>query len=147
MATEPTPSSDGTEELGLEPLDEQTCWERLSNSPLGRLAVVHQDRPHIVPINHLVDDHTIVFVSLPGTKLNDVLDKPGVQVVYEVDGHDDATETGWSVIVTGEAHPITDLVEQARLDRLGRPSWVRDHHEPTWVRIDATSVTGRRIDA
>lgn len=132
------------EAIGLRILDEQTCWDRLASMPIARVAVVHRRRAHLVPVSHRVHGQGVAFVSVPGTKLDAICNRPDTPITLEVDDYDEANETGWSVVVTGTARPVTSLVERARLDRLQRPSWMRVQ-DPNWVDIEVEQITGRRV--
>lgn len=138
--TEPTRAQQA---IGLHALDEATCWERLREADIARVAVVHRGRPHLVPVGHRVDGESVAFVSLPGTKLDDVCNRPGTPIVLEVDGSGPDGVGGWSVVVTGTAHFVANQVDKAHLDRLGRPAWLRDHQQSNWIRITDATVTGR----
>ncbi|HEY8983128.1 MAG TPA: pyridoxamine 5'-phosphate oxidase family protein, partial [Streptomyces sp.] len=69
----------------------------------------------------------------------------GVVVAYEADDIDPWTHLGWSVVVTGYAHLVTDPRELARYDRLLRP-WT-DRTMEHAVRIQPSLVTGVRLTA
>ena len=45
----------------LEHLSPERCWERLAQVPVGRLGVLIDSAPEIYPVNHVVDQRTIVF--------------------------------------------------------------------------------------
>jgi nitroimidazol reductase NimA-like FMN-containing flavoprotein (pyridoxamine 5'-phosphate oxidase superfamily) len=84
----------------------------------------------------------VLFRSDEGTKL-DAAVRSG-RVAFEIDGVDEATRTGWSVLVRGEATEVTDPGELARVRRLRLYPWApgaKGHY----IRILPTSLTGRRI--
>jgi uncharacterized protein len=56
------------------------------------------------------------------------------QVAFEVDSIDEATNSGWSVLVRGQADCIADAVD-ATSERIRRLTLI------TW----AASITGRRL--
>ncbi len=66
------------------------------------------------------------------------------RVAFEVDGVDEATRTGWSVLVRGEATEVTDPAELARLRQLPLSPWAPGA-KTRYVRILPTVLTGRRI--
>ncbi|MBY5160993.1 pyridoxamine 5'-phosphate oxidase family protein [Salsipaludibacter albus] len=152
MADEPTPTMQHAMEdpprdrLGMTVLDEDRCWELVRGEPLGRLAVVVDGRPHLVPINHVVRDREVLFVSVPGTKLHRALHQPGGPAVFEVDGYDADDHSGWSVIVSGHLHPVQDLVEHTGLDLRGRPIWLDGYRDRSWLRLVPEHVNGRTLD-
>jgi uncharacterized protein len=110
---------------------------------VGRIGFVVDGRPLIIPVNYLADDESIVFCTAPGTKLSAI--GGGAPVVFEVDDSRALYHAGWSVLVKGTAHEITD---EASLDELRRGplrSWATRSTEH-WVCITIEEVTGRRIE-
>jgi nitroimidazol reductase NimA-like FMN-containing flavoprotein (pyridoxamine 5'-phosphate oxidase superfamily) len=125
-------------------LPRHECDRLLSESVLGRVAVVVDGCPEVFPVNHVVDeaDGSIVFPTNPGTKLHGALHWPFV--AFEVDGMDVLEGIGWSVLVVGHAEEITDADVIARLAPRRTTVW-RAGPQRHWVRIVPSSVTGRRI--
>ena len=128
----------------VQELTKAECFELLAGEHLGRVAVVDDRGPVVFPVNFVLDRHTVVFRTEPGTKLH----AAGLRgrVCFEADGTDAAARTGWSVIVRGEITEVTDPGELARLRELPLRPWaagVRDHY----VRILPAALTGRRITA
>ena len=126
----------------LEHLGVDECWRLLAGTQVGRLGVIYDSAPEIYPINHVIDERTIVFRTDPGNKLHGLVRTPAV--CYEVDAIDPAAETGWSVLVKGHAAEVTDPGEQQRLDELPLTFWSLGPKEH-WIRITADEVTGRRL--
>lgn len=154
MTTEPRPTMQHghtapaeTDRLGMTVLADQECWDRLRDEPVGRLAVVVRGRPHLVPVNHLVRDREILFASVPGTKLEEALNRPGVPAAFEVDAYDRDTHSGWSVVATGHLHPVMDLIEHTSLDLRGRPIWLEGYRDRNWLRLAVDQVVGRRLES
>ena len=118
------------------------CDSLLRQNHLGRVAVVGDDLPLILPVNFVLDDDAVVFRTNPGSKLDAALrDAP---VAFEIDGIDERSQTGWSVLVRGHAHEVTDPVELDRLRQLDLVAWApgaRTHY----VRVTPVETTGRRI--
>ncbi len=126
---------------GLEALSEDECWQLLSSVSVGRLAAIVDGEPDIFPVNFVVDGRRLVFRSEPGTKLAAV---GGHLVAFEADRTTEAFRTGWSVIVKGALVELTDPLEIGRAETLGLVAWSTSA-KPHWLRIAATTVTGRRI--
>lgn len=119
-------------------LDEAGCWEHLQKRQVGRLVTRVGDAVDIVPINYVVEGQSIVFRTAAGSKLaafavND-------SVVFETDEFDD--ERGWSVVLHGNAHALEREDEIAAAERLPLKPFVATL-KPTFVRVAATSLTGR----
>jgi uncharacterized protein len=109
---------------------------------VGRIGFVVDGRPLIIPVNYLANDDSVVFCTAPGTKLSAI--GGGAPVVFEVDDSRALYHAGWSVLVKGTAHEITD---ESRLDELRRGplhSWAARSNEH-WVQVTMEEVTGRRI--
>ncbi len=132
----------------LSPVHEATvlgpveCWHLLRSTDVGRLAVSIRNRPDIFPVNYVVDDETIVINTAPGTKLAAAV--LGRAVAFEADVLDPITQTGWSVVVKGEAEEIDDLEEFLAAEKLGIQTWTTTD-KTRYLRLQPTEVTGRRI--
>jgi nitroimidazol reductase NimA-like FMN-containing flavoprotein (pyridoxamine 5'-phosphate oxidase superfamily) len=127
---------------GILRMDEDECWRFVAGHWVGRIGIVHLDRPLVFPVSYTVDGKSVVFRTAPGTKLS--LAGHGVPAVFEVDEASKLFETGTSVMVHGTLREVTEPKERERLSWLPLRTWApgdRDH----FVRIDAESVTGRRI--
>jgi nitroimidazol reductase NimA-like FMN-containing flavoprotein (pyridoxamine 5'-phosphate oxidase superfamily) len=109
---------------------------------VGRIGFVVDGRPQIIPVNYLADDDSVVFCTAPGTKLSAI--GGGAPVVFEVDDSRALYHAGWSVLVKGTAHEITDESELDGLRRGPLHSWATRSTEH-WVRVTIEEVTGRRI--
>lgn len=132
----------------LEVMADRECVRLLQSHDLGRIAVVDPEtRPIIFPINYFFDEGVVVFRTGHGTKLDLA---PGRHVCFEIDGWDEGIGVGWSVVVKGIAHDIT----QPRGMPTGRmhfwpvrPAAPGSRHH--WIGIWANEITGRsfKIDA
>ncbi len=132
-----------TDHRGLNVLGFDECLDRLRRTPIGRLGFVSAGESVILPVNHALDGDFVVFRSRPGSKL-DVAVTSG-NVAYEIDGYDDSTRTGWSVLVKGTAEVVYDRAETARYSHLGLHSWADREGSGQWVRIRPLEITGREI--
>jgi len=132
----------------IEILSDAECVKLLRSHDLGRIGVVDQElRPVIFPINYFFDEGVVVFRTAPGTKLDLA---PGAYVGFEIDGWDPEQGVGWSVLVKGIAHDITN----PRGAPTGRMRYwpvnpVAPGSREHWVGIWANEISGRtfRSDA
>ncbi|WP_432118537.1 helix-turn-helix domain-containing protein [Streptomyces sp. bgisy032] len=123
-------------------LDAEECWSRLGTHGVGRLALVSAGGPTVLPVNYTVVDRTIAFRTAPGTVPAQVL---GTRVAFEVDHLDEAFSRGWSVLVRGRAHGVSDPQALSRLRDAARSTpWAGGRRE-MWVCIDAVEISGRDI--
>lgn len=124
---------------GLEVLDTATCWELLASTPVGRIAFVDAGEPAILPVNHAVAGHRVVFRTARGTLLHEALTRQ--PVAFEADGYDEAARTGWSVVVRG----VADLAETPLPPGEGPRPWADSVPREDLVEIRVEEITGRRI--
>jgi len=126
----------------IEELTRSECFGLLAGGNLGRVAVVDDYGPVIFPVNFVLDSHTVVFRTEPGTKLQAA--GRGCRVCFEADGTDAAGGAYWSVIVRSEIIEVTDPDELADLHAL--PLLVRaPGARNRYVSILPAVLTGRRI--
>ena len=125
----------------MEHLTVSESWSLLRSMPVGRLAVVVDGKPEIFPLNHVVDQGTLVFRTSEGTKLSGAV---GHDVAYEVDGIDETGTVAWSVVIKGRASEVARLHESLEALDLPLHPWHRGP-KPRVVRIEPEEVHGRRF--
>ncbi len=126
---------------GADVLPLEQCWQLLRAAVVGRLAVMVEGKPDIFPVNHVIDQETVVFRSGTGTKVFGTLREA---VAFEVDGYDRDGISAWSVVVHGVAHEIQPNEEVGAAQAMPLFRWPRGLR-PHLVRIEPTIVGGRRI--
>jgi len=127
---------------GLEVLTDDECWRFLEAHHVGRLAVSIANQPEIFPVNYVVQDRTIVFVTAEGTKLAGAL--LGSGVAFEIDAADPLFHTGWSVVMRAHADEVTQLDDLVEVQELPLRSW-GPGDKRRYVRLTPHRLTGRRI--
>jgi hypothetical protein len=127
-------------------LDSAEALRLLGSVSLGRIVFTRHALPTIRPVNHVLDRGDIVIRTHEGAALTSHTRQagaPGVVVAYEADSIDPVTHLGWSVVVTGYAHLVTDPRDLARYQAMLRP-WVQ-HTMDHAVRIRPDLVSGIRL--
>ncbi len=118
-------------------LSAEECWELLEAEEFGRLAYRLVDEVHVVPINYLVDDRSLLFRTAGGNKL--LAAALHSDVAFEIDWHDD--RSAWSVVARGQLTRLPEDQED-RVEGLPLHPWV-----PTVkynvVELVPTDLTGR----
>src|SRR3712207_3413237 len=127
----------GTEELAV-----AQCWALLRTGVVGRVAVLHDGRPDIFPVNYAVDHGSVVFRTGSGTLFHAADRHP---VAFEVDGYDVEAASAWSVVVRGEAREVYELEEALEALALPLLPW-QPGPKPRFVRVRPDGVTGRRFE-
>lgn len=127
---------EGRAELGE--LSREECLALLAAHVVGRLAVIDgEGLPMVVPVNYRVHGESVVFRTAPGTKVVALQRHP---VAFQIDGYDPVNRTGWSVLVQGVAHEMTES-ERAGLEI---QPWGRGPKH-TWVQVVPRYISGRRL--
>ncbi|MCW7944383.1 pyridoxamine 5'-phosphate oxidase [Streptomyces hygroscopicus] len=129
-------------------LDSEEALQLLGSVSFGRVVFTRQALPTVRPVNHVLDNGDIVIRTQEGGALTSRTRQagdPGVVVAYEADTIDPNTHLGWSVVVTGYAHLVTDPEELALYRKLLSP-WV-DRTMDYAVRIRPDLITGIRLTA
>lgn len=135
MNGEPTPTR-------ILPANE--CWALLRSTPFGRLALCHDGRPEIFPINFVVDHGTVVFRTSEGTKSH-AAEK--AHAAFEVDGQypEGTGERGgmvWSVVVKGDVATIATTSELMATVQLPLHPW-ESGSKDRFMRLVPETITGR----
>jgi nitroimidazol reductase NimA-like FMN-containing flavoprotein (pyridoxamine 5'-phosphate oxidase superfamily) len=128
--------------LDVIPADE--CYDLLADREVGRIGVVAQHYPLIIPVNYGMDGRTIVIRTHPGTTLSAAAH---ANVTFEVDDIDRSSRTGWSVLVRGLAEEVGDAHRDdlvRRTHATGVQPWAPGDHG-NWLRIIPQGISGRRI--
>lgn len=126
-------------------LSREDCLRLLAEHSFGRLAVsVAQGVPVIRPVNYAFDAPTqsVVFRTGQGSKFHALV--RAADAAFEIDGVDEDSHTGWSVIIHGVTAEVTSPSEIRRLDALGLETWAPGS-SGHWMHIRARTVSGRRI--
>lgn len=121
-------------------LDEAKAWDLLAGQQLGRLAVQSDLGIDVFPVNFTVDGESIIFRTADGAKLTDLHSHP--KVSFEVDAWSE--HSGFSVVAKGNAEPVTNLVDIARIEALRLKPWVPTV-KTTFVRIFVTEISARKF--
>jgi len=128
----------------LEHLAWDECFTLLTHETVGRL--VYQDDLGLtaIPVNYGVAGHDIVFRSDDGSKIRALREH---DVAFEVDHIDDASRSGWSVLIRGTSEEVGIERVPELLRRLHGSvplPWKKGVHK-IWVVITPRTVTGRRL--
>jgi hypothetical protein len=123
----------------LREMDAAECRELLASHHVGRVAYCDDWGPVVQPVNYVVDKGTVLLQVSPYSAL--ALKLRSAHASFEIDAFDDGNQSGWSVLVRGDA----EYVDPAEVPWGPRPvAWaegVRTFH----VRITPHEVSGRRL--
>lgn len=129
---------------GLEILSREQCLDLLRTREIGRVSTSLRALPVVLPVTYTLDGDTIVFRTGVGTKFYAAT--RNAIVAFEIDDFDEATRSGWSVMVVGEASEITDPDDLRRARDLPLDPWIGNGDAlDRYIRIPVVHVSGRRI--
>ncbi len=128
----------------LSELSHDECFALLATRQVGRLGVMAEHYPLILPVNYALDHDVIVIRTGSGTKHTNSLH---ANITFEVDQIDEATHAGWSVLVKGLAEEITPAHAAELVDRTKAAApmpWAPGEHDH-WMRLIPHDVSGRSL--
>lgn len=112
----------------------------------GRIVFSHHGIPMIRPVNHFVDDETIVVCTRSASRLAACVrggGDRGVVVAYEAEELGPHLWSGWYVVATGPAYIVTDPSGIARCETRLLP--FADGGTCLFIEIEPTTVAGIRF--
>lgn len=118
------------------------CLLLLAKADIGRIVFTDGALPAIQPVNYLLVDNEVIYRTANGAKL--AAATRNSVVAFEVDEIDPETHTGWSVVLIGPCHEITDPDKLAGLPTRMPNPWATSHNGHT-IAIAIEKITGRRI--
>jgi nitroimidazol reductase NimA-like FMN-containing flavoprotein (pyridoxamine 5'-phosphate oxidase superfamily) len=129
-------------EHALRALGPVECFDLLEPGGIGRVGFAAAEGVMILPVNFAVTGKAIIFRTAPNTLL--ALYANG-QVSFEVDHFDEASHEGWSVLVHGHAHQVTDERAVQHLEKATRLRPWAPGARDVYVRIAPTLISGRCV--
>jgi nitroimidazol reductase NimA-like FMN-containing flavoprotein (pyridoxamine 5'-phosphate oxidase superfamily) len=126
----------------LQVLDAQECLSLLEPGGVGRVGLTSAEGVVILPVNFAVAGKTIIFRTAPDSLL---AAHGNAQVSFEADHLDEVHSEGWSVLVQGHAHKISNEQEVSRLEQATHlEPWAAGARD-VYVRVTLVRISGRRI--
>ncbi|MEV2245696.1 pyridoxamine 5'-phosphate oxidase family protein [Streptomyces sp. NPDC049970] len=124
-------------------LGEEECWNLVGTHGVGRVVVSNERGPAVFPVNYVCVEGEIAYRTAPDSG---PADADGHETAFEVDHIDDAFSRGWSVLLVGRAHAVTEQSAVRRLDEAhsSTTAWAGGSRD-RWIVITPDRVTGRRI--
>ena len=130
-------------------LDEAESLKLVSRGGIGRIAYQSRFGPAVLPVNYKWHDGAVVFRTARHSALDEDL-QTGIAggdylVAFEIDEIDEAGRQGWSVLIQGPAHHVSEA-ERESAERAGVEPWPAGERE-LFMRIVPNRVTGRRLQS
>jgi hypothetical protein len=126
----------------LEDLSHEECLRLLRTSLVGRVAVVLDDFPVVLPVNYrLVEEGRLRWIALR-TRPGNVVDQAPMRASFEIDEIDPSHRQGWSVLVRGTLHRVEP--DEALQSQLDPDTWL-EFERDSWLIIEPFAISGRRL--
>lgn len=128
----------------MDVLSSSECYQLLASRQIGRLGLVTEQYPLIIPVNYGLDRDVVVIRTQPDTV---VAHADHTNVTFQVDQLDLTRDAGWSVLLRGQAEALTAEHSKELLERTqatGVQPWAPGEREH-WMRIIPHGISGRRI--
>jgi nitroimidazol reductase NimA-like FMN-containing flavoprotein (pyridoxamine 5'-phosphate oxidase superfamily) len=126
------------------PLPALECLRLLKSVPVGRVAFSRNAMPAVEPVRFAVDSGRIFIAVSLVSALCPVLHH--CVVAFQADSLGDASQSGWTVTVVGNAGEVNDPALTARLRGMGLSSWAAAETD-RFMHISQGIVTGQRLRA
>ena len=127
----------------LDELSLDECLGLLRETAVGRMAVVVDGMPIVLPVNYrLVETNGRTWVAMR-TRAGNALDRGSKHAALEIDGTDSFQRRGWSVLVRGILEHVDPDAADFRT-RFDPDPWIASERS-VWLVIDPFAINGRRL--
>lgn len=127
----------------LEELSFDESLALLQSHDLGRLALIVNEFPIIVPVNYrLVDAGARNWIALRA-RSGGIVEQGTMNVAFQIDGIDRVRRRGWSVLARGTLHRVDPDAAGFR-ERFDPDPWISEDRD-AWMVVEPFQITGRRL--
>jgi nitroimidazol reductase NimA-like FMN-containing flavoprotein (pyridoxamine 5'-phosphate oxidase superfamily) len=124
-------------------LDAEDCWKLVGSQGVGRIGFMSETHVHIVPTRY--DAHRGTAYFRAGTFGELARRVHGQSVSLQVEDLDRRTFSGWSVLMSGQAHRVEDAATVAARWSAGRPSPWLPSADSQWIALLVDDIEGERV--
>jgi uncharacterized protein len=127
----------------LDQLSTDACIDLLRIHQVGRIAVVVDHFPIVMPVNYRLVETREARWLVFRTRSGNEIDRGAVNASFQIDTIDVAHRSGWSVLVRGQLSHLDDELVSRLGEQLDPLPWVPGRD--SWLALQATQVTGRHL--
>lgn len=140
--------SDGARGGAVQDLDTAECLRLVASQEIGRIAYNGRFGPMVLPVNYRLFEDSIVFRTAQGSTMDEDL-TTGIAdaeylIAFEIDELDPDRREGWTVLIHGSAHHVTNEDERLSVIKAGVTPWAGGDRD-LYMRIRPTHIAGRRV--
>ncbi len=118
------------------------CLDLLEPGGIGRVGFTTADGVVMLPVNFAICGRAIIFRTAPDTLL---ALHANARLSFEADHFDEPLHEGWSVLVLGHAHEVSDERDVQHLEDVTRLQPWAPGARDLYIRIVPTHISGRCI--
>jgi nitroimidazol reductase NimA-like FMN-containing flavoprotein (pyridoxamine 5'-phosphate oxidase superfamily) len=130
-------------ETSMDQLSPETCIDLLRMHSIGRISVVVDEFPAVLPVNYRFVESATGPLILMRTRPGNVIDRAGMNAAFEIDSIDPSHCTGWSVLVRGLLSHVDDATVERIREQFDPLPWVSGRD--SWLIVKPLQITGRRL--
>jgi uncharacterized protein len=123
-------------------LSEAECKELLVQHSAGRIGFMAPDGPEILPVTYQYRNGSVIFRTSPLGTLAGLVRR--TSVAFEIDGIDEQTKSGWSVLVLGFAEAMAHNYLLTSAWETGPVPWA-DGVRNLFIEIKPRKISGRAV--
>jgi transcriptional regulator with XRE-family HTH domain len=140
---QPPGAGQATHHPQLVELSQEECRSLLGTHGVGRVGMTTEEGPVVLPVNYMVTETgELAYRTAPEAA---PAQAAGKHIACEVDRVDEAFSEGWSVLVVGHAHAVTDPGASRDLYAWAHSSPWAGGERTLWVSLVPDRISGRRI--
>lgn len=132
-----------TPETRLDELSLEECLDFLRAGSVGRIGVVVDDFPIIVPINYRLVETGGRPRVIVRTQSGNVIERASLNVAFQIDELDSLHKQGWSVLIRGTLQHVDFGTTDFR-ECFDPHPWLTDERD-SWLLLEPFEITGRRL--
>src|SRR5215207_7258958 len=125
-------------------LSEAECRELLEQHAAGRVGFMAGDGPQILPVTYQYRNGSVIFRTSPVGPLAELVRR--TSVAFEIDGIDEQSKSGWSVLVNGFAEAMAHDYLLTTAWETGPVPWA-DGVRNLFIEIKPRKISGRSVNA
>ena len=124
-------------------LDRADCLALLSRVSVGRIGASIEALPVILPVHFALFEESVLFRTIPGTRLDAA--SIGAVIAFQADAYEPREGSGWSVLLQGIPTPVDTGPGDVMARSVPITPWVHGPRDQRLVRLEATTISGRRF--
>ena len=123
-------------------LSEDECKQLLAEHTAGRVGFMAPDGPQILPVTYQYRNGSVIFRTSPVGALAGLVRR--TSVAFEIDGIDEQSKSGWSVLVLGFAEAMAHNYLLTSAWETGPVPWA-DGIRNLFIEIKPRKISGRAV--